>query len=85
MADDWNALAGDMPLLSHAFLSALEASKSVGARTGWQPCPLLFYEENTLVGAIPLYIKNHSYGEYVFDWAWAEAYERNGLNYYPKL
>ena len=85
VADDWNALAGDMPLLSHAFLSALEASKSVGARTGWQPCPLLFYEENTLVGAIPLYIKNHSYGEYVFDWAWAEAYKRNGLNYYPKL
>lgn len=85
VADDWNALAGHMPLLSHAFLSALEASKSVGARTGWQPCPLLFYEENTLVGAIPLYIKNHSYGEYVFDWAWAEAYERNGLNYYPKL
>ena len=83
--EDWNALAGDMPLLSHAFLSALEESKSIGERTGWQPCPLLFYEENTLVGAIPLFIKNHSYGEYVFDWAWAEAYERNGLNYYPKL
>jgi predicted N-acyltransferase len=84
-ANDWNALVGDMPLLSHAFLSALEDSKSVGTGTGWQPYPMLVHEAGKLVGAMPLYIKNHSYGEYVFDWAWAEAYERNGLNYYPKL
>lgn len=84
-ANDWNALVGDMPLLSHAFLSALEDSKSVGKGTGWQPYPMLVHEAGKLVGAMPLYIKNHSYGEYVFDWAWAEAYERNGLNYYPKL
>ena len=84
-ANDWNALAGDMPLLSHAFLSALEDSKSVGKDTGWQPYPMLVHEAGKLVGAMPLYVKSHSYGEYVFDWTWAEAYERNGLNYYPKL
>lgn len=84
-ASDWNALAGDMPLLSHAFLSALEDSKSVGHGTGWQPYPMLVHEAEKLVGAMPLYVKNHSYGEYVFDWAWAEAYARNGINYYPKL
>ncbi|NOT64796.1 MAG: N-acetyltransferase [Methylotenera sp.] len=84
-ANDWNALAGDMPLLSHAFLSALETSKSVGHDTGWQPSPLLVRANGQLVGAMPLYIKSHSYGEYVFDWTWADAYARNGLNYYPKL
>jgi len=83
--EQWNALVGGMPLLSHAFLSALEESKSIGQGTGWQPCPLLVYDDTQLVGAIPLFVKNHSYGEYVFDWAWDEAYERNGLNYYPKL
>lgn len=81
----WNALAGDMPLLSHAFLSALEGSESVGMGTGWQPYFLLVHEHEQLVGAMPLYIKSHSYGEYVFDWSWAEAYERSGLEYYPKL
>lgn len=84
-ADAWDALAGGMPLLSHAFLTALEASKSVGAGTGWQPCILGLYDDAQLVGAMPLYVKYHSYGEYVFDWAWAEAYERSGLSYYPKL
>lgn len=84
-ADEWNALVGDMPLLSHAFLSALEDSKSVGKGTGWQPYPILVHEAGKLIGAMPLYLKSHSYGEYVFDWAWAEAYERNGLKYYPKL
>jgi predicted N-acyltransferase len=84
-AQDWNDLVGDMPLLSHAFLSALERSGSVGKGTGWQPYPMLVHEDGKLVGALPLYIKNHSYGEYVFDWAWADAYERSGLNYYPKL
>ena len=84
-ANQWDALAGDMPLLSHAFLSALETSKSVGKGTGWQPYPMLVYDDGQLVGTMPLYVKNHSYGEYVFDWAWAEAYERSGLHYYPKL
>jgi len=81
----WDAIAGDMPLLSHAFLSALETSGSVGDGTGWQPSHMLVFNEAQLVGAMPLYLKNHSYGEYVFDWAWAEAYARNGLPYYPKL
>jgi predicted N-acyltransferase len=82
---DWDALVGGMPLLSHVFFSALETSHSVGAGTGWQPCPLVLYDDVQLIGAMPLYIKHHSYGEYVFDWVWAEAYERNGLSYYPKL
>ena len=81
----WDALVGGMPLLSHAFLSALEESKSIGNGTGWQSCPMLVFDGEALVGGLPLYVKSHSYGEYVFDWAWAEAYEKNGLNYYPKL
>ena len=80
-AQTWDALLDGMPLLTHAFLSALETSKSVGGGTGWQPSPLLLYDDAQLIGAMPLYVKYHSYGEYVFDWAWAEAYERNGLNY----
>ena len=89
-AISWDALVEDMPLLSHAFLSALETSGSVGKGTGWQSYPMLVHEQgaknqNVLVGAMPLYVKSHSYGEYVFDWAWAEAYQRGGLNYYPKL
>jgi len=84
-AGDWDALVGDMPLLSHAFLSALEISGSIGDGTGWQPSPMLVFDEEHLVGAMPLYVKSHSYGEYVFDWAWADAYTRNGLRYYPKL
>lgn len=84
-ADAWDVLAGGVPLLSHAFLSAFETSNSVGAGTGWQPCFLLLYDDTQLIGAMPLYVKYHSYGEYVFDWAWAEAYDRNGLSYYPKL
>lgn len=81
----WDAIVGDMPLLSHSFLNALESSGSVGDGTGWQPSHILVFNETQLVGAMPLYLKNHSYGEYVFDWAWAEAYARNGLPYYPKL
>lgn len=84
-AASWDMLAAGMPLLSHAFLSALETSGSVGAEVGWQPTPLLVYNDETLVGAVPLYIKSHSYGEYVFDWAWADAYAHHGLEYYPKL
>lgn len=84
-AGSWDALVGGMPLLSHAFFMALEESNSIGEKAGWQPFPLLVFDDEDLVGAIPLFIKSHSYGEYVFDWAWAESYERNGLNYYPKI
>lgn len=85
-ATDWDAIADGTPLLSHAFLTALETSKSVGQGTGWLPHPLAVYNQaNTLVGAMPLYLKTHSYGEYVFDWAWAEAYQQHQLAYYPKL
>jgi predicted N-acyltransferase len=81
----WDALTGDSPLLSHAFLSTLEDTHCVGPGTGWQPYLLIVRQESRITGAMPLYIKSHSYGEYVFDWAWADAYERNGLAYYPKL
>jgi predicted N-acyltransferase len=84
-SSSWDALAGNVPLLSHAFLSALESSGSVGAESGWQPSPIFVFDNDLLVGAMPLYIKSHSYGEYVFDWAWADAYARNGMAYYPKL
>ena len=74
------------PFISHDFLSALEESRSVGARTGWQVQHLLATTaDGTLVGAAPCYIKSHSRGEYVFDRGWAEAYERAGGDYYPKL
>lgn len=84
-ASDWDALTDGTPSISHAFLSALENSASVGQGTGWMPQPLIFKQNDQLVGAMPLYLKSHSYGEYVFDWAWADAYQRNGLDYYPKL
>ena len=90
-ANDWdNLVIGDslgegIPLLSHAFLSALENSGSVGNGTGWAPHPLIVKQGSQLIGAMPLYLKSHSYGEYVFDWAWADAYQRSGLEYYPKL
>ena len=82
---DWDALTDGTPLISHAFLSALENSASIGQGTGWMPHSLIFKQNNQLVGAMPLYLKSHSYGEYVFDWAWADAYQRSGLDYYPKL
>jgi uncharacterized protein len=84
-AKDWDKLVDGTPLLSHAFLSALEHSGSVGQGTGWNPYPLIVKQNDKLIGAMPLYLKSHSYGEYVFDWAWADAYQRSGLNYYPKL
>jgi uncharacterized protein len=74
------------PFISHEFLSALEDSGSVGGRTGWQPRHLLAETSTgTLLGAVPCYLKSHSRGEYVFDRSWAEAYERAGGRYYPKL
>jgi len=73
------------PFVSHAFLSALEASGSATARTGWQPQHLIAEIAGTVVGVVPCYLKSHSRGEYVFDAGWAEAYERAGGSYYPKL
>jgi predicted N-acyltransferase len=81
----WNALAGAQPFLRHEFLRALETTGCVGGRTGWLPQHLLLRRGSELKAALPLYIKHHSYGEYVFDWAWADAYTRHGLRYYPKL
>lgn len=84
-AQQWDALTAGMPLLSHVFLTALESSGSVGEGTGWNPAIMIMLEKEVLIGAVPLYIKSHSYGEYVFDWAWADAYEQSGFAYYPKL
>lgn len=84
----WNRLAGDNPFLRHEFLTALESTGCVGAGTGWDPCHLVLQagsDGSTLLGAIPLYLKHHSYGEYVFDWSWADAHARGGRAYYPKL
>jgi predicted N-acyltransferase len=85
-AAQWNALGrDDQPFLSHEFLSALARHGAVGGRSGWHPRYLAARHDGRLVGAVPLYLKDHSFGEFVFDWAWAGAYERNGLRYYPKL
>ena len=84
-ADDWDALAGDQPFVRHAFLRALEVSGCATARTGWRARHLTLWQADVLIGALPLYEKSHSRGEYVFDWAWADAYARYGERYYPKL
>jgi predicted N-acyltransferase len=81
----WDPLAGGDPFLSHAFLSSLEDSGSVGAGTGWSPAPILIEEDDRLLGAAPAYLKSHSQGEYVFDHGWAEAWTSAGGQYYPKL
>lgn len=82
----WNALlSSDNPFVRHEFLYALEESGCVGEGTGWLPRYIAVFEDSNLVAAAPVYAKTHSYGEYVFDWAWARAYERAGLAYYPKL
>ncbi|MCX7209003.1 MAG: peptidogalycan biosysnthesis protein, partial [Burkholderiales bacterium] len=73
------------PFLSYAFLHALHESGSASRESGWQPQFLTLWDEEQLVAALQLYEKFHSYGEYVFDWAWADAYQRNGLEYYPKF
>lgn len=85
-AAEWDECAGGYnPFLRHAFLLALENNGCVGGSTTWRPQHLAVYRGNKLVGAVPLYLKFDSYGEYVFDWAWAEAYQRAGMRYYPKL
>src|SRR5438270_9864153 len=85
----WNALLQAQPdatpFMRHEYLAALHASGSATAATGWLPQFLAVERGPELVAACPLYLKDHSYGEYVFDWAWADAYERHGLRYYPKL
>jgi predicted N-acyltransferase len=81
----WDALTGGDPFLSHAFLSSLEDSVSVGPGTGWGPAPIVIEEEERLLAAAPAYLKSHSQGEYVFDHGWADAWERAGGQYYPKL
>ena len=73
------------PFLAHSFLHALEASGSASARTGWQPFHLVLEEGETVLGIVPMYVKGHSQGEYVFDYAWADAWHRAGGRYYPKM
>lgn len=82
---EWNALTGANPTVSHEYLLALEETRCASSETGWSPRFIGAFAGKKLVGAIPLYFKSHSYGEFVFDQAWADAYEQNGLEYYPKL
>jgi predicted N-acyltransferase len=86
-AADWDRLLGadDQPFVRHAFLSALEQSGCLQRELGWSPMPLLLHQGNQLIAAAPGYLKFNSHGEFVFDWSWADAYQRNGLRYYPKL
>ncbi|PCJ43582.1 MAG: GNAT family N-acetyltransferase [SAR86 cluster bacterium] len=85
--DDWNKLVGsDYPFLQHAFLFALEKSGCTSVRSGWKPLHLVIKNNaGKLLALMPLYLKNNSMGEYVFDWSWADAYSQHGLEYYPKL
>lgn len=85
-ATQWNEIAGvDYPFLRHEFLWGMEQTGCTTAETGWQPYHLLLRQGTQLAAIMPLYMKSHSYGEYVFDWSWADAWQQNGLNYYPKL
>ena len=87
-AEHWNALAGDDdPFIEHGFLAGLERAGCVGPEAGWVPCHVLARHRPTgrLLGAVPLYLKDNSYGEYIFDWGWAEASHSAGVPYYPKL
>ena len=85
-AQEWDSLAGsDYPFTLHHFLWGLEKTGCTDAESGWQPCHAILRKNQVAVAAMPLYLKSHSYGEYVFDWAWADAWQRVGLNYYPKL
>jgi predicted N-acyltransferase len=82
----WDALdAGGSPFLRHAFLAELENTGCVGSGTGWQPAPIALYDDKGLAAAAPAYVKAHSFGEFVFDFSWAQAYAQHGLAYYPKL
>jgi predicted N-acyltransferase len=82
----WDALdTGGVPFLRHAFLAGLEKTGCVGGRTGWIPSPITLHDEHGLAAAVPAYLKTHSFGEFVFDFSWAQAYAQHGLAYYPKL
>jgi predicted N-acyltransferase len=85
----WNRLlqmqAEPTPFMRHEYLLALHESASAVAQTGWEPCFITLWRDESMMAAAPAYLKSHSYGEYVFDWAWADAYQRHGLRYYPKL
>ena len=85
-AGDWQALdRGGNPFLDYAFLAQLESSGCVGGDSGWSPLHLLLRDaDGRLVGAVPRYLKAHSWGEFIFDWSWAQSYARAGLDYYPK-
>lgn len=84
--EQWNALVQDNnPFLRHEFLAALEHHQCVGKKFGWLPCHIAIYEQQQLVAALPLYEKYNSYGEFVFDQSWAQAYHQHGMAYYPKL
>ena len=83
---DWNACVdSDHPFIQYEFLFALEKSESACSQTGWKPYHYIEYKNDEIIALCPLYLKSHSYGEYIFDHAWADAYHRHGLNYYPKL
>jgi uncharacterized protein len=82
---EWDALAGDDPMLSHAFFLALQESGCAMPQFGWKAQFLTLWQDSHLLAAMPLYLKMNSYGEHVFDFAWADAYQRHGLRYYPKL
>jgi uncharacterized protein len=88
-ANAWDALLdaqdAPTPFMRHAYLAAMHSSRSAVADTGWTPAFIVLERGGELLGAVALYLKQHSYGEYVFDWAWADAYQRHGLRYYPKL
>lgn len=82
----WDALVGEgSPFLEHTFLTTLEDARCVGEGTGWTPCPVTVWRGERLVGAAPAYAKAHSYGEFVYDWQWANFAHRNGIRYYPKV
>ena len=84
--EEWDSITGfDYPFLKYEFLLALETSKCVSEEAGWSPLHLTIRESEELIAVMPLYIKTDSQGEFIFDWSWADAYYRNGLDYYPKL
>lgn len=83
---DWEPLAPkEFPFLSYQFLSALEITHCLGSRTGWEPCFIGVFKQGRICGAMPAYLRNNSFGEYIFDFGWANAYSNHGLSYYPKL
>lgn len=84
-AHAWDALAGDQPFLRHAFLCAMHETECAAPASGWAPHYLALWRDGALAAAVPLYLKSHSRGEYVFDYAWADAFQRHGMRYYPKL